>query len=56
MPSAAVVLISYGITGSIIFTTVSESALAWAGGGLLLGLLASFVQGAAKAAYDERHR
>jgi hypothetical protein len=40
----------------VIFAAVSESALAWAGGGLLLGLPAAFTQGAAPAAYDERQR
>jgi hypothetical protein len=56
VPPVAVVLIMYAVVGLIIFTTVSESAFAWAGGGLVAGLLAAFVQGAAKAAYDERHR
>ncbi|MFF3343644.1 hypothetical protein [Streptomyces flavidovirens] len=40
----------------VIFTVVSESAMAWAGGGLALGLLAAFIQGVGRAAYDERHR
>lgn len=56
VPPVAVVLITYAVAGIVIFKAVSESALAWVGGGLLLGLLASFAQGAAKAAYDERHR
>ncbi|MET9518241.1 hypothetical protein [Streptomyces sp. NPDC002994] len=56
VPPVAVVVITYAVTGVVIFTVVSESAMAWAGGGLALGLLAAFVQGAARAAYDERHR
>jgi len=32
VPPVAVVLIVYAVTGIIIFTTVSESASAWAGG------------------------
>ncbi|SCD47901.1 hypothetical protein GA0115234_1016202 [Streptomyces sp. DvalAA-43] len=51
-PPIAVVLIAYAATACILFLTVSKSAIVWAGGGLLLGLLTTFVQGAAKARHD----
>ncbi|MFE5096680.1 hypothetical protein ACFRCI_41800 [Streptomyces sp. NPDC056638] len=56
VPPVAVVLITYAVTGALIFTFITDTAVVWAGGGLVLGMLAAFVQGAARAAYDERHR
>jgi hypothetical protein len=55
VPSLAVCLIVYTVTGIVLFTAVSESGLVWAGGGLAAGLLASFVQGMGRAVHDERH-
>lgn len=34
----AVVVVIYTVAGIVIFTVVSELAMAWAGGGLALGL------------------
>ncbi|WP_424864054.1 hypothetical protein [Streptomyces sp. MMS24-I29] len=56
IPPVAVVLITYAVTGALIFLTVSETAVVWAGGGLVLGLLAAVGHGAAQSAYDARHR
>ncbi|MGW2112672.1 hypothetical protein [Streptomyces sp. NPDC001948] len=54
VPTIAVGLIAYAVVGLVIYTAVSQSALAWAGGGLLAALLASGIQGAAQRAHDER--
>ncbi|MER6500184.1 hypothetical protein ABT218_12520 [Streptomyces sp. NPDC001455] len=56
IPSVAVVLTTYAVTGALIYLAVSETSVVWAGGGLALGLLAAFGHGAAQSAYDARQR
>jgi hypothetical protein len=55
VPRVAVGVIAQSLVSIVLFTTVSESGLVWAGGGLLAAFLATFVQGMGQAAYDERH-
>ncbi|MEV8333831.1 hypothetical protein [Streptomyces niveus] len=56
IPPVALFLMVYAVTGIIIFTMISESGIAWAGGGVAIGLATAVVHGAAQAAYDRRHR
>lgn len=56
VPPIAVVLISYSAAGIVIYTWVSESGVAWAGGGLVVGLAAGVVHGAAQGIHDGLHR
>ncbi|MFF8919159.1 hypothetical protein ACF08M_39185 [Streptomyces sp. NPDC015032] len=56
IPPVAVVLITYAVTGALIYTCITDTAIAWAGGGLVLGLLAAVGHGAAQAAHDARQR
>ncbi|WP_331759098.1 hypothetical protein [Streptomyces anulatus] len=56
VPPVAVVLIAYSVVGAVVYTTLSTSGIAWAGGGILAGLLAAGIQGAARAAHNEHEQ
>ena len=55
VPNVAVYLITMSVAGVIIFTLITESPIAWAGGAIVFGLLANVFHGMAQAAHDERH-
>ncbi|MFD6329270.1 hypothetical protein ACFWGI_06785 [Streptomyces niveus] len=56
IPPVALFLMVYAVSAIFIFTMGSESGIAWASGGVVIGLAAAVVHGAAQAAYDRRHR